>query len=277
MYLRDLVKDQSVKLLSTHNEYCPVVYRIVYRRVMAVGIRGSSMHPTLRSFVALGFPALAFLGPFLGHWIGLSLTAQVIVSVAIIVLGSVLRELWQPSKSKHRTPCRARTKIGEPCPYLAAAGEKCCRRHQRRIGQKLRAFTHRNLDRAVSYSLAILFGLQVAPPLIVNFLAQPPQFAIERPAPASITAALKPPKVERRAPKGARVAPPTGLSATVIETPESSASEAPVPLAGLAPAELPHDVLNFISGKTALPTLTTAIRPQTAAPAAPTALMAVVQ
>jgi hypothetical protein len=114
-----------------------------------------------------------------------------------------------------------------------------------------------NTISALSLSLTIYFGNQI-PSLITNF--QPPSLvtAFQKPTP-SITAALKRSKVAT--PKAERPAPPTGLNAALTAAPaapEQLASEAPAlptGLNGLAAAQLPADLLPWMSGQTVMPTL----------------------
>jgi len=60
--------------------------------------------------------------------------------------------------------------------------------------------------------------------------------------------------VERAILKLQRPAPPAGLTATRVPE-ESEARELPTGLTGLAAAQLPADVLLFVSGQKAMPTL----------------------
>jgi hypothetical protein len=227
-----------------------------------------------RSLIALAFPALAFLSSVLGHRVGLPLKWQQILTACIIGLAVIVTtKLLEASKPKTRSTCKALTMSGQPCKNMAVTGEKYCRQHERNA-PKLSGFFRENFVNtisAVSLALTIYFGNQI-PALITNF--HPPSLAtVLQPTP-SMTATLKQSKVERAVLRVKRPALPAGLTAA----PESLASEAPaLVLTGLAAAQLPPDLMLFISGQRVMPTLVAVEKALTGAPSAPTGLTAQVQ
>ena len=226
------------------------------------------MDLSLRSLIALAFPVLAFLSSLLGHRIGLPLRWQQILSACIIGLAVfVTGKLLQASRPKTRSKCKALTLDGEPCKNMAVAGEQYCRQHERNA-PKLSGFVRRNFGNtiaAVSLALTVYYGNQI-PALINNF--QPPSLAavLQKPTPAM--PALKQSKVERAVLRVKRPAVPVAL-----------ASEPPLPtgLTGLAAAQLPPDLMRFISGQRVMPTLVAVEKALAGAPSAPTNLTAQVQ
>jgi hypothetical protein len=230
---------------------------------------------SLRSLIALAFPALAFLSSVLGHRVGLSLKWQQILSACIIGLAVfVTAKVLQASKPKTRSKCKALTLDGEPCKNWALAGEQYCRQHERNA-PKLSGFVRRNFGHtiaAVSLALTVYYGNQI--PALINIF-QPPSLATVLQKPTQSMPALKQSKVERAVLRLKRPALPAGLTAA----PESMASEAPLPtgLSGLAAAQLPPDLMLFISGQKVMPTLVAVEKALTGAPSAPTNLTAQVQ
>jgi hypothetical protein len=231
---------------------------------------------SLRSLIALAFPALAFLSSVLGHRVGLSLRWQQILSACIIGLAVIVTaKVLQASKPKTRSICKSLAMTGQRCKNMAVAGEQYCRQHERNA-PKLSGFVRRNFVNIISgasLALTIYFGNQI-PALITNF--QPPNLAtvLQKPTPP-MTATLKRTRVERAVLRVKRPALPFGLTAA----PESMASEAPLPtgLSGLAAAQLPPDLMFFISGQRVMPTLAAVEKALTGAPPAPTNLTAQVQ
>lgn len=227
---------------------------------------------SLRSLIALAFPALAFISSVLGPRVGLSLRWQQILSACIIGLAVIVTaRLLQASKPKTRSACKGLTMSGQPCKNMALPGENYCRLHERNA-PRLSGFVRRNFVNtisAVGLALTVYYGNQI-PALITNF--QPPNLAtvIQRPTPMT---ARKPSKIERAVLRVRRPALPVGL------TPElaSEASALPPELSGLAAAQFPPDLMHFISGQTVTPTLASVTQAVTGVPAAPTALMATVQ
>jgi hypothetical protein len=232
---------------------------------------------SLRSLIALAFPALAFLSSVLGHRVGLSLRWQQILSACIIGLAVfVTAKVLQASKPKTRSKCKGLTLDGEPCKNWASAGEQYCRQHERNA-PRLSGFVRKNFGHtiaAVSLALTIYFGNQI-PALITNF--QPPNLAtvLQKPT-LPMTATLKRSKVEPAVLRIKRPALPAGMTAAS----ESLASEAPAlptGLSGLAAAQLPPDLMLFISGQRVMPTLVAVEKALAGAPSAPTNLTAQVQ
>jgi hypothetical protein len=227
---------------------------------------------SLRSLIALAFPALAFFSSVLGHRVGLSLRWQQILTACIVGLAVfVTAKVLQASKPKTRSKCKALTLDGEPCKNWALAGEQYCRQHPRLSGFVRKNFGH--TIAAVSLALTIYFGNQI-PALITNF--QPPNLAtvLQRPT-ASVTTTLKQSKVERAVLRVKRPALPVGL--TAVPESMSEAPALPTGLSGLAAAQLPPDLMLFISGHRVMPTLVAVEKALSGAPSAPTNLTAQVQ
>lgn len=235
------------------------------------------MDLSLRSLIALAFPALAFLSSMVGHRVGLPLRWQQILSACIIGLAVIVTaKLLQASKPKTRSICKSLAMTGQRCKNMAVAGEQYCRQHERNA-PKLSGFVRRNFVNTISgasLALTIYFGNQI-PALITNF--QPPNLAtvLQKPT-LPMTATLKRSKVERAVLRVKRPALPAGLTAAS----ESLASEAPAlptGLSGLAAAQLTPDLMLFISGQRVMPTLVAVEKALAGAPSAPTDLTAQVQ